>query len=194
MLCLLGRIRDDAPSWQLLLRAVEDAHTLTELLLAMWPVARVMAIHLVESVLAERAQRPTSWPRCPACGALLESKGFVKRQVISLFGPIRWRRRVGRVPRAVPLGRWPPWMRSWACSRISAAVVSCSGWAALWPSLCRLLRQRHCWAGPAGQRSAHRRCGGGCRRPEVGPWRNSRRNWTPCPEGSSRLRSRLRRS
>jgi hypothetical protein len=61
-------------------------------------VARVLAIHLVESVLADRARRPTSWPRCPQCGACLRSKGFVKRQVISLVGPIRWQRRIGRCP------------------------------------------------------------------------------------------------
>ena len=108
MLCLLDRIRDDDPSWQQLLRAVEEAPTLTELLLAVWPLARLMAIHLVESVLAERAQRPTSWPRCPACGALLESKGFVKRQVTSLFGPIRWRRRVGRCPQGCAIGQVAP--------------------------------------------------------------------------------------
>jgi len=38
------------------------------------------------------------WPRCPQCGACVRSKGFVGRQVISLVGPIRWQRRVGRCP------------------------------------------------------------------------------------------------
>jgi hypothetical protein len=108
MLCLIDSIRDDDPSWQRLLRAVEEAQTLTELLLAVWPLARLMAIHLIESVLAERAQRPTSWPRCPACGALLESKGFVQRHIISLFGPIRWRRRVGRCPQGCAIGQVAP--------------------------------------------------------------------------------------
>src|SRR5207248_8219362 len=32
------------------------------------------------------------------CGTGLHSKGFVKRQITSLFGPIQWRRRVGRCP------------------------------------------------------------------------------------------------
>jgi hypothetical protein len=109
MLCLIDSIGDDEPSWQPLRRAIEDAHTLTELLLAVWPVARVMAIPLVESVLAERAQRPTSWPRCPVCGAWRESKGLVKRQVSSLWGPIRWRRRVGRCPQGCALGQVAPW-------------------------------------------------------------------------------------
>jgi len=98
MLCLTDSIRDDDPSMQRLLRAVEDARSLTALILAAWQVARVLAIHLVESVLADRARRPTSWPRCLQCGACLRSKGFVKRQVISLVGPLRWQRRIGRCP------------------------------------------------------------------------------------------------
>ena len=96
MLCLSDSIRDDDPCVQRLLCTVEEAHTLTALILAAWSLARVLAIHLVESVLAERARRPTSWPRCPQCGACLRSKGFVKRQVLSLVGPLRWQRRVGR--------------------------------------------------------------------------------------------------
>src|SRR5712692_1663812 len=98
MLCLSDSIRDDDPSVQRLLCTVEEAHTLPALILAAWSLARVLAIHLVEAVLAERARRPTSWPCCPQCGAGLRSKGFVKRQVISLVGPLRWQRRVGRCP------------------------------------------------------------------------------------------------
>jgi hypothetical protein len=99
MLCLLDSIRDDDPTWQRLLSAVADAQTLTELLLAAWPLARMVVVHVVEAALATRARSPTLWPRCSACGAFLVSKGFVKRQVSSLFGPIRWRRRVGRCPK-----------------------------------------------------------------------------------------------
>ena len=108
MLCLLDSIRYDDSSLQRLLSAVEEARTLTELLLAVWPLARAVAVHIVESVLAERARRPTFWPRCPACGALLERKGFVTRQVTSLFGPIGWRRRVGRCPQGCALGQVAP--------------------------------------------------------------------------------------
>ena len=82
MLCLSDSIRDDDPSVQRLLCTVEEAHTLPALILAAWSLARVLAIHLVESVLAERARRPTSWPRCPQCGAYVCSKGCVQRQVI----------------------------------------------------------------------------------------------------------------
>ena len=98
MLCLSDSIRHDDPLVQRLRGTVEEAHTLPELVLAVWSLARVLAIHLVESVLAERARRPTSWPRCRQCGACMRSKGFVKRQVLSLVGPLQWQRRVGRCP------------------------------------------------------------------------------------------------
>ena len=68
MLSLSNSIRDDAPSVPRLLHAMEDARSLTALILATWQVARVLAVHLVEAVLDERAHRPTSWPPCPACG------------------------------------------------------------------------------------------------------------------------------
>jgi hypothetical protein len=109
MLCLHASIRDDDPTVQCLLSAVEDAHSLSALILAAWQVARVLTVHLVEAVLAERARHPTRWPRCPQCGACFRSKGFAKRQIISLCGPIQWRRRVGRcshgceTPQVAPL-------------------------------------------------------------------------------------------
>src|SRR4029434_11223199 len=66
MLCLHDSLRYDDPSVQRLLRAVEDTHTLTALILAVWSLARVLAIPLVEEVLAERARHTTLSPRCPA--------------------------------------------------------------------------------------------------------------------------------
>lgn len=108
MLCLSDIIRDHEPSLQPLLRAVDEAPTLTALLVAVWPLARLLAIHVVEAVLAERAQRLTSWPPCPVCGACLQSKGFRQRQVSSLFGLLRWHRRVGRCPRGCHIPQVAP--------------------------------------------------------------------------------------
>ena len=48
MLCLMDSIRDDDPSLQYLLRVLEDAGSLTALILAAWQVARVLAVQLVE--------------------------------------------------------------------------------------------------------------------------------------------------
>ena len=98
MLCLHDSICHDDPSMQCLLRAVEDAHSLSAFIFAAWQVARVLTVHLVEAVLAERARHPTRWPRCPQCGAGGRSQGLAKRQRTSLCGPIQWRRRVGRCP------------------------------------------------------------------------------------------------
>lgn len=109
MLCLHNSIRHDDPSLQRLLRAIEDAPTLTTLILAAWQVARVLTVQLVEAVLTERARQPTVWPPRPACGSAPRSKGFASRQLTSLCGPIRWRRRVGRcshgcdMPQVAPL-------------------------------------------------------------------------------------------
>lgn len=108
MLCLHDSIRDDDPSMQCLLRAVEDAPSLTALILATWQIARVLAVHLIEAVLAERARQPTAWPPCPACGASLRSKGFATRQMTSLFGPIQWQRRIGRCPQGCAIPQVAP--------------------------------------------------------------------------------------
>jgi len=65
MLCLMDSIRQDEPAVQRLLRAVDEAHTRTEIILAVWPLAHVLAMHLIEAVLAERARSPTCWPQYP---------------------------------------------------------------------------------------------------------------------------------
>jgi hypothetical protein len=72
MLCLSDSIRDNDPSVQRFLSAVEEARTLTALILAAWPFTRGLFIHIVEAVLAERARCPSSWPRCPRCGVPLQ--------------------------------------------------------------------------------------------------------------------------
>ncbi len=78
------------------------------MILAAWRLARAMAVKIVEEELAQRAQQPTQWPCCPRCGAPLRSKGFVSRQVDSLLGCIRWRRRVGRCPHGCQIGQVAP--------------------------------------------------------------------------------------
>lgn len=87
---------------------MEDAPSLTALILATWQVVRVLGVHLIEAVLAERASQPTVWPPCPVCGAAVRSKGFAARQIISLFGPIHWQRRVGRCPQGCALSQVAP--------------------------------------------------------------------------------------
>jgi len=108
MRCLSDSIRHDDPCVHQLLSTIEEAQTLAQLILAVWPFARVLALHIVEYVLAERAQRPSAWPPCPTCGVPLRSKGFAQRQLMTLFGPSRWRRRVGRCPHGCALPQGAP--------------------------------------------------------------------------------------
>ena len=90
------------------LAAVRQAQTLTALVVAAWALAQHISVQVVESVLAERAQHPTSWPACSQCGKRLHSKGLVKREVTTLVGLIRWRRRVGRCPDGCMIGQVAP--------------------------------------------------------------------------------------
>jgi hypothetical protein len=46
MLCLSDSIRHDDPCVQCLLQVVNQAHTLTQLILAVWPLARGLTIHI----------------------------------------------------------------------------------------------------------------------------------------------------
>ncbi len=78
------------------LARVQEAESLALMVMATWTVVRLVAVRLLEEVLSVRAQRPTSWPVCPSCGRGLQSKGFGERVLLTLFGKIRWRRRVGR--------------------------------------------------------------------------------------------------
>ena len=194
MLCLHDTIHDDDPAVQRFLSAVEDAHSLTVLILAAWQVARVLTIHLVEAVLAERSQHPTHWPRCPQCGAGLRSKGFAKRQITSLFGPSSGGDGSDGVPMGVRRPRWPPWMRPWAYSRISGAVGSSRRWAVPWRFLCRLRLQPACWAGTVGALSVHRRCGDGCKRRVNKRWRHSRSTCMRSRKATCQRRRRWRPS
>ena len=108
MSCLRNSICQIEPSLQQLVDAIENASTLTLLILSAWRLARVLAVKIVEEALTERAQRPTQWPDCPKCGKRLHSKGFVPRQITSIIGIILWKRRVGRCPNGCAIGEVAP--------------------------------------------------------------------------------------
>ena len=61
MLCLNSNIRHHDPSVQRLLGVVEHAPLPV---LAAWQVGRLLAVHLIEAVLAARGRQPP-WPRAP---------------------------------------------------------------------------------------------------------------------------------
>jgi len=81
-----------------MLTKIENATTLSALILAALCLARSLAAMIVENELAKRANLPALWSQCPNCGARIQSKGFRPRKVLTLLGTINWKRRVGRCP------------------------------------------------------------------------------------------------
>ena len=108
MSCLRNSISQIEPSLQELVESIGNASTLTLLILSAWRLARVLAVRIVEEALIERAQRLTQWTDCPKCGKRLHSKGFAPRQITSVIGIIRWKRRVGRCPHGCAIGQIAP--------------------------------------------------------------------------------------
>jgi len=105
---LMQIIREIDPSWQAMIEEIEKATTLSLILRAAWHLAYTLVVDLVESELTKRARQKTVWENCPRCGRRLQSKGFEPRQITSLLGIIRWRRRVGRCPQRCRIGQIAP--------------------------------------------------------------------------------------
>lgn len=105
---LTQSIREIDPSWQAMIEEVENAPTLSRMLIVAWHLAYALVVELVESELTKRARRKTNWENCPRCGCRLESKGFEPRQITSLLGVIHWRRRVGRCSKRCHIGQIAP--------------------------------------------------------------------------------------
>jgi hypothetical protein len=82
--------------WQHLCKKLQVGITLTALVLTAWQMGLWFARAIVEQQLRQRAQSPTFWENCPKCNKRLRSKGFIKRQMLTLVGQVEWQRRVGR--------------------------------------------------------------------------------------------------
>jgi hypothetical protein len=108
MSCLIDTIRETNPEWQTQLDELENAATISLLIMAAWQLARDMAVSLVEEILAKRSQVKTEWALCPNCGQRLHSKGFEPRQIKSLIGEVKWQRRLGRCPNKCAIGQVAP--------------------------------------------------------------------------------------
>ena len=90
---------------------LEKATTLSLLIIAAWQLARVLAVKMVEETLTKRAQAKTEWEPCPKCGKRLQSKGPAPRQIKSIIGDIKWKRRLGRCPNKCAIGQVAPFDR-----------------------------------------------------------------------------------
>ena len=175
MLCLHDTIHDDDPAVQRLLSAVEDAHSLTALILAAWQVARVLTIHLVEAVLAERSQHPENHPPpCRSVGRACAVKALQSARSPASLGanPVA---ATGRTPS--PMGARRPGF--WTQALVVQPHQRSSGeFQALGCALAGLVPFAYCepacWAGTVGALAVHRRCGDGCKRRVNKRWRHSR--------------------
>jgi hypothetical protein len=105
MSCLIDTIRETGPEWQTQIDELENAATISLLIVVAWQLARKLAVRLVEEILAKRAQAKTEWEYCPRCGKRLQSKGFKPRRIKSIIGEIKWERRLGRCPNKCPIGQ-----------------------------------------------------------------------------------------
>jgi hypothetical protein len=108
MSCLIDTIRETNPEWQTQFDELENAPTLSLLIMAAWQLARIFAVKLVEDTLTKRAQVKAEWGPCPKCGKCLQSKGFKPRQIKSIIGEIKWERRLGRCSNKCAIGQVAP--------------------------------------------------------------------------------------
>lgn len=108
MSCLIDTIRETNPEWQAQFDELENAPTLSLLIMVAWQLARVLAVRLVEETLRKRAQEKTEWELCPKCGKRIQSKGFKPRQIKSIIGDIKWERRLGRCANRCMIGQVSP--------------------------------------------------------------------------------------
>lgn len=108
MPCLTETIRETYPEHNLMLDDISNSNPLSTMIAIAWQLACILAVTLVEEAITKQAQAKTEWPLCPKCGRRLQSKGFVGREIKSMVGLIRWRRRLGRCPQQCAIGQVAP--------------------------------------------------------------------------------------
>ena len=105
---LIANLQQTAPSLRNQLDAVQQASSLSGMLLAAWRLGLAVALLVVQAVLYERAHAPAEAQVCPECGTPLHSKGFIDRQLTTLLGVLSWKRRVLRCPKKCHIGQVAP--------------------------------------------------------------------------------------
>lgn len=83
-------------NWQQLCEKLRASLTLVALVLNAWQMGLWVAKVVVEQQLAKRSRAPDAFGNCSVYGTSLVSKGFVSRQLLTLVGVVRWKRRVSR--------------------------------------------------------------------------------------------------
>ncbi len=105
---LIANLQQTVPSLRNQLEAVQQASSLSGMLLAAWRLGLAVALLVVQAVLYERAHAPAEAQVCPQCGTPLHSKGFLPRQLTTLLGVLCWKRQVLRCPKKCHIGQVAP--------------------------------------------------------------------------------------
>ncbi len=105
MSCLANIITRNDSSLQYLIERMRNATSLAVLILVALQLGRAIAAKVVEEILNERGQAPDKGGTCSQCGKKLESNGLKPRNVLTLLGWIRWRRRVRGCPEGCKIGQ-----------------------------------------------------------------------------------------
>ncbi len=98
----------DDPDWQQLCQTLKTSTTLAAIVLSAWKMGLWLAKVIAEQQLQERAEASVVWGTCSMCKTQLVSKGFVSRQMLTLIGIVRWKRRIGRCPHKCPGSQHSP--------------------------------------------------------------------------------------
>ena len=96
------------PELQKAMRNAEQAVRFEAIVSAVWKLIGLVAVCVIEEIIKRRTQLQVKWPLCPQCGRRLESKGLAPRQMQTLFGLVRWTRRVGRCHDQCRIGQVAP--------------------------------------------------------------------------------------
>ena len=87
---------------------IKNADTLSRVVLTSLMLGLAIARRVASDILNQRSQAENVRPLCPKCGRLLESKGMLPRSVISLIGPVNWKRRGWRCTKGCRIGQVTP--------------------------------------------------------------------------------------
>lgn len=105
---VLAFVERNREELQALLNGASQAQPLHVLVAEMWQVIRVIGLLLLKEILTQRDEAAVHWDRCPHCNARLESRGRIRRQMLTLLGMLEWYRKVGRCPNGCKVGHVSP--------------------------------------------------------------------------------------
>ena len=86
-----------------LARTVPNSVELHQLVLSVFMFSLTLSLIIIEEILNARAEIADDRRDCPFCSRPLESKGKVSREMKTLIGTIRWKRRVRRCENGCPV-------------------------------------------------------------------------------------------